>query len=470
MKTKILFSAILAMLFLLLPCAFAQRAGLGPGSLVRFQKALDRDGFEVSAGSTQIMDWAEEYCQGNLDNAGYVNKAPYLRFLVPTSAQDSTLTEVFQLRPDEAIVLIGLTPPPVNYFGYYTFLWTKVFPDVGRQPMFATLGDTVNNLTVKTIGPTPYNRPVVLIFTPDQGTDARVRAALRRAGYPAQIINTLVFPAPMLNLGHGDAADVLRIGMRLGVWKNPEAGDAFLQHAPETLKVFRVTPRTPATANPFPVPPLRVRGTGHTEMDLMNAQGRLRQGIIAANPGLYATEIPRRPNWYEGYDYIQRGVNPGGDVRDAFLLSAGWLPEYGSTDQITLADDEFLMVYGANHVATGKATYMSVNVYASKTAKLSIGQVFQKDHFADTATPYLPPGDVAAKLMYVYKVSRDCGGEPNCLQLGIDYECPPLTIDSSTILGIIFRMYLEPSTKVGPAMPEILYDRVLKFSPRPPAN
>ncbi len=51
----------------------------------------------------------------------------------------------------------------------------------------------------------------------------------------------------MLNLGHSDAADELRIAMRLGVWKDPDAGNAFLQHAPETLRVFRVTPRTPAT-------------------------------------------------------------------------------------------------------------------------------------------------------------------------------------------------------------------------------
>jgi hypothetical protein len=50
------------------------------------------------------------------------------------------------------------------------------------------------------------------------------------------------------------------------------------------------------------------------------------------------------------------------------------------------------------------------------------------------------------------------------MQLGVE-GCPRLTIDSDTILGLIVRMYLEPGTKVGPAMPEILYDRVLKFSP-----
>jgi len=68
--------------------------------------------------------------------------------------------------------------------------------------------------------------------------------------------------------------------------------------------------------------------------------------------------------------------------------------------------------------------------------------------------------------MYTYKISRNCGGVLNCLQVGIE-DCPRLIIDSSTVLGLIFRMYLEPETKVGPAMTEMLYDRVLKFSPQP---
>ena len=33
---------------------------------------------------------------------------------------------------------------------------------------------------------------MVLIFAADQGTEARIRAALRSAGYPASILNTLV--------------------------------------------------------------------------------------------------------------------------------------------------------------------------------------------------------------------------------------------------------------------------------------
>jgi hypothetical protein len=177
-----------------------------------------------------------------------------------------------------------------------------------------------------------------------------------------------------------------------------------------------VTPRTPAIANPFPVPPLRIRGTGKTEMDLMNKLDQLRQGIIAANPGLQHTDIQSRPNFYEGFDYIQRWLDPWGDSRDALFLTAGYLPEFGSNDEITLADNEFLMVYGLNHVATGKATYTSFNVYASKEAKLSIGQVFY-DAFPGTANPYLPPGDPAGDMMYAYKVRGTVEAKPtacNC--------------------------------------------------------
>lgn len=68
-------------------------------------------------------------------------------------------------------------------------------------------------------------------------------------------------------------------------------------------------------------------------------------------------------------------------------------------------------------------------------------------------------------------ISRDCAGHSNCLSLSADsyntVDHPTcVTVDAETVLGLIFRMYLEPATNVGAAMPEVLYDRVIKFSPR----
>jgi hypothetical protein len=109
---------------------------------------------------------------------------------------------------------------------------------------------------------------------------------------------------------------------------------------------------------------------------------------------------------------------------------------------------------------------MNINVYTSETAKLSIGSLDDRD-FLNTAGYYLPAGDPAADLMFSHKVSRNCGkDEPQCLQLSAG-DCNRLTIDSSTLLGIGIRTYLEPATKAGPDLPEMLYDRLIKFSPRP---
>jgi len=474
MKTKLLLSVVMAAVVMQAPCAIAKDTGRRPEPAEYFRTLLQQDGFVVKRGLADSMNWANEYCAGKIPAGGYVNKADYIRVQVPASSNDETLEEVLQLEPDEAIVMLGVTPPAVNYFGYHAFLWSKTYPDSKREPMFATLGDAVNNATIRTLGTGPYDSPVAMIFTPDRRTDARIRAALLRAGYPAAIINTVVFPAPMLNLGHGDDFDELRVVMRVGKWKNPDEGGRYMKNLSDLIHVFRVSPATPTQLDPFPVPALRVRGTGKTEMDLRNKLDQLRQDIIDANPGLYAKDIPVIPNWYEGYDYIQRGVNPGADSRDAFFLSAGYLPEHGLLDKFTLADDEFLVVYGPNHVATGKATYMNVNVYASEQAdkpvELSIGQVFD-GHLAGTAWPYWRGNDAAADLLYAYKFSRNCAGEDNCLTLSADdYNSDGktcFTVDSGTVMGVISRMYLEPATSVGPAKPEIVYDRVLKFSPRP---
>jgi hypothetical protein len=465
MKVTTLLSVIMLTLLLPAPYALSQRAGQDPNALAKFQNALNQDGFDMSTGKVDVWNLAADWCayKPGVESAWYFNDQPYLQIEVPKPAQEQGQPDiVFQLREDEAVVVIGLTPPPARYFSYTPFLSSKVYP-TGRLPVFATLGDSVNNATIKTTGHTPFNAPVVLIFTPDQRTDARVRAALQRAGYPPAIINTLVFPASMLNLGYGDSADELRIVPRAAIWQVQAAGDAYMNNPP--LHVFRVTPRTPAPPSPFPAPPLRIRGTGHTEMDLMDKLEQLRQGIIAANPGLNATNIPSQPTLYEGYDYIQRGVDPWGDGRDCFYVAAGYAPEMGTSNRLTLADGEFLVIYGPNHVATGKATYMNINVYAGETAKLSIGALDDRD-FTNSARQYLP-GDPAADLMFAYKVSRNCGkGEPNCLPLSAPDNCTRLTIDDSTLLGIGIRTYLEPATGVGPAMPEVLYDRVIKFSPR----
>ncbi|RII28598.1 MAG: hypothetical protein CXR31_01585 [Geobacter sp.] len=510
MKAKILLSVIMAALLSLVPCAFAQQAGQDPRALDRFKNALEQDGFIVQPGQSKSLDMWQQYCSGKVFSAKYNNKgAPYLTAVVPHLEGDPTqIPYTFQLRADEAIVFIGVTPPPVTYFSYQPFLLNKHY----AQPVPAglltppiqgcdgdphcldvgtTLGDTVNVATIKTIGPDPYSAPMVLIFTPDQGTDASVRSALQKAGYPPSIVNTIVFPASLLNLGIGQGYDIFMILGRNAKWLNGAAGEAAglaymnsLDNTPDSsvpspVSVFRVTPKVFSAANlkPFPAPELRVRGTGKTEMGLMGKLDEIRDRVISkyAERGyVVAGEYTSAPGSYDGYDFMQQMKRAYLDCRDTIYVGAGAdaFPNNVNYD-ITLADNEFLVMYGVNHTATGKAAYMNLNAYA-KQSQLAIGSVFDTD-FVNSADFYLPSGDPKASQMFVYKISWQCGGEPFCLKMSSG-DCAELQLDgdddvhaairANTKLAFATRSYLEPATSVGPAFTEVVYHRMIKFSPR----
>ncbi|WP_232287359.1 hypothetical protein [Anaeromyxobacter dehalogenans] len=445
----------------------------------RLTAELERRGFHVTPGGVEVWNRGEAWCRyaPDIDHAWYNNNAPYLVLKVPRAAGSAELVQDFKLRPDEAIVLVGTTPPPERYFAFYAWIASKVYPDGQRLPgLMVAPTDPVNHLSIKTEGPPgdPFGKRVALVFTPDRGTYRSVLQALGDVGYSTDAVNQVVFPASMLNLGDGDAADDFRIQMRNAMWEDgyENAGEAYIRNAP--LRMFRVTPRVPVDEgdlDPFPLPGLRIRGTGQSEVYLWNTLGVLRQRILDANPGMDAKDVPVTvPVGYEGMDDLQRAVPVGGDARDAFCLQAGYLPEFLSwDDQITLGDGEFLMAFGANHAATGKTSYMSINVYTgeAKDGKLSIGTVDDRK-LSGTAARFLPPGDPAAGLMYAYKISRSCGGEANCLQVPSEdlvKKCRRLDVGPDTVLGLLYRMYLEPATKSGAAMQEVLYDRLIKFSP-----
>lgn len=461
----------LAFIALLIIPLHGQRAGKSSGSCDKFIANLEGDGFEVHEGNAFHFDPIGQYCSGSgvLENALYANNgAPYAAGVVPYSPRGEAVRPFapeFRLDPDEAVVLIGLTPPREKYFSYQVYLSHRYYPERNESLfLLNSIGDTVNMNTINTIGPDPFERPMVLIFTPDQDIDARVRAALRSAGYPAAILNTIVMPSATLKLGLDEGGDAFLVANRNAIFEDPEAGEEYV--AQPSFRVFRVTPNEVSALNPFPTPPLRIRGTGQTEIDLTPTMTRLREAILDAYSGYTVTDYITSPIANEGFDYTQREVISLGDTRDAYYLGAGYMPDYGITDDLRLGDDDFLIAYGLNHVATGKATYTNINGYASETSKLALGSAFPAD-FEGSAYQYLASDDPAGDLTYAYKISRHCDvGEPFCLQLEVPDQCSAMEVlDSSTLLAIAFRLYLERATSVGPAGPEILYDRIIKFSP-----
>jgi hypothetical protein len=468
------------------------------GDVEAFKQALEQDGFTVQQGRIGYLDIIKLYDTGVLPSAyGNNPTTKYLTYFVPPApgrkvpelfskitvalGMSQNTSAFWNLGPDEAVVFVGRTPPECQYFSYDHYLLARTY---GNEPrwLFANLADTVNNLVINTEGTpngaagNPFNQTTVIVATADRGIDQRIRAAALSAKYSSEILNTQVFPSSMLNMSVEDSSDNFLMLIRPAQYKDKQAGDDYLNNTPAT--VFRVTPKETTKLDPYNYPELRVRGTGTTEFDLMDDLEELRMAILNKYSGLNATELPTSIAVPLGSDAIQRGIDAVGPNNDACYLWSGNQTVSSPTPPFpnlslyydfirhpatTLANDtnEFIIVYGINHVATGKATYTNFAVYGADVWN-GVGSI-EDQVFNGTAEGYLPDNP-DAKYLYVYKIARNCNGDPNCFE--VPYGIGAYGIELDQPLMIAWRSYLEKATKTGPSYSEIVYDRAIKFNPK----
>jgi len=465
------------------------------GDIGAFRSALERDGFVVGQGAVAMFPLIEAY-EAGLIKACWGNDPtkPYLICLVPPAPGEQVpsykfkvgeflglkgVTMLFRMRPDEALVFVGRTTPECKYFGYTGYLMERSYGNE-RRVIWANLTDALNNLTINTEGTpngsegNPFDKNTIIASTADRGIDKRVRAAAISAGYSPAIMNTYVIPSPILKMGLDDDSDTFNFFIRPSVFTDQQTGDAYVKSPPAVI--LRITPKEPASLNPFEVPELRVRGTGKTELHLTPALDDLRRAILAKHGDLESAELEISEWIPEGYEGLMRGINVLGPSPDAlYLWTGGQLQFYppcpsllaGEAERapkgFTLADDpnEFVIVYGVNHEATGKAAFSNFAVHGADIYN-GVGGV-TSDQYPGTAEEYLL-GNPNAKYLYAYRIGRRCDGE-NCYRVpGPGLKAHGIELDQP--IFIVFRIYLEPSTRTGPAKSEILWDRAIKFSPK----
>lgn len=267
------------------------------------------------------------------------------------------------------------------------------------------------------------------------------------------VVNTDVIPSGLTKMGLDQESDTFTFIHRLAFFGDEQAGEAYMGSAQGT--VLRLTPQGDTQLDPFEVPEMRVRGTGDTsELDLLGALEELRQAIQERYPDLKAEEIETGIWDLQGYDAIQRGTDALGDNNDAVYLRS---------DQFTLGDDprEFIIVYGVNHSVGEKTTYNNLSVYGSDILNGVAGR--ENATLEGTAEEYLP-GNPAARYLYVCKMARDPAGDANCVVVPTGPGAYGIPLDTPAFIA--FRLYVEKATKTGPFWYEILYDRVIKFSPQ----
>jgi hypothetical protein len=464
-----------------------------------FQQALEQEGFTVKEGELGYFDLIGLLEKGVLPSAyGNNPTTKYVAFFVPaatgheidervsrlTSAlgMSGNTTPFWNLGPDEAVVFVGRTPPECRYFSYDHYIMHRTYGNE-RRWLFANIADTMNNLVIKTEGTpngssgNPFNQTTVIIITADRGIDQRIRAAAHSAGYSDNIINTQVLPSVMLNMGVENNSDTFAAFVRPALFNDTQAGNNYINNTPAV--VFRITPNNTTELNPYDYPELRVRGTGQTEFDLMDDLEELRIAILNKYNESNATELPTSQAVPIGSDAIQRGINAVGPNNDAAYLwtanqtASSPTPPFVNTSNyypflrdpaITLGNNtnEFIIVYGVNHVATGKATYSNFAIYGADVWN-GVRAITDAD-FTGSAEEYLPDNP-NAKYLYVYKLSRNCSeDDPYCYEVPYGVGVHGIELDQPLFIG--WRAYMENTTKTGPTYSEIVYDRAIKFDPK----
>ena len=475
-----------------------------------FVANLEADGFIVQEGELRRIDVLKlcslgylKYCFGN--NAGF----PYLAYLLPPAPKqhpsqgqqppkdydpDDPENAVanpdfappgisYKLRPDEALVMVGRTPPRARYFSYRSYVgfvgnkpgkdYSEVFTTgndtVGRyHRVFASLGDPINHLTVWTentpegTAGDPFAAAIVMITSADREVNRRVRQALIPAGYPSSLINDDVIPSSLVNLGLEKGKDTFLFLTRAALWDDEEAGKDFLDNPGKHVRVFRITPRRPPVPDPLPVPSLRPRGTGTTEFQIIpEAAGDLewlRGAILARYGGEYGYSELQTDIWLpEGYTGIAQDIDVLAEDRDTtYLKTANF--QLGS-------DEDFIIVYGINHETTGKGIYCNFSFYGLELLNGVAGG--NSSLFAGSADDFFPAGYVNARNYYVYKIARQkaFAGE-NCVVVPKSTGNPEgraFGVDNGRDAFIAFRCYIEKKTRIGPAHFELVYDRAIHF-------
>jgi len=452
-----------------------------PGDVDTFYSALEKSDFTLKPAPFIHVDLIKLYEAGKLANAAGNNAdAPYkgLFGAAPANlemkdikqlsgAQEKVdnllysipgLIQGWQLNPDEAVVLVTKTPPECTYFSYVGFIFNKYYEkEKQRKWVWTSFNDTLNNLTIKTSGTpdgakgNPFNQDTIIIITADKGIDQRIRNLAVSAGYAESIINTYIIPSSMVKLGTGPEFDTIVVGQRMALFADEKAGQEYVNTV--TIGV-KVTPKSAVKLDPFPAPKLRVRGTGNTEIDFQPALEELRKAILAKHSGLAAKELNTYVWLSESYDAVQTETYVAGESRDTVYLRS---------DTLTLGNDpdEFAIVYGVNHAATGKATYANCNFYGEAGWNGVTG--IYNTEYVGSAEQYLP-GNPLAKYLYVCKFARSCDSDKTCIAVPTGPKAHGVALDEPAFIG--FRAYVEPATRVGPINTELLYDRVIKFNAR----
>ena len=517
MKKERIRDLILITVFTMIFCAgsclvsFAGEPADGSPDPEALKAALEEDAFYVQQGIYRELDTVKEASAGRLlscfgNNAG----SAYLVFNMPAAPEqdtslgseelgwpDETATIYddpdvpnaaanpyfapggweYKLRQDEVIVLITPLPGECKYYSFINYLmFTEQKPgkdyegkagffSVGNEetglysPIFGSIGNSVNILNIRHTGDSIFDTEAVIVIGANQDAVNLVVEDLQAAGYAEDAINIMPIPAGTYKMGLQKGADTFSFLQRVSQSTDKDAYRDYLDHISERAVLYRVTPAEEMAENPYENETVIPRGNGvHETVALTDAEKHLetiREALIAEYGDEYDyEELDGSIAVPEGLTAYYTDFNAKGDNRDAMYLM---------TPDFTLdSDEDFVVVYGVNHTATGKALYSNAVLYA-KPMLNGVTSVYDS-MFAGSAAPYLGEDYEDADQYYVYKMARTQMDDYTAL---IEYSTGNeqgkyYGVDNGNPVLVAFRAYLD-ETGTGASYYEVIYDRTIVF-------
>jgi hypothetical protein len=292
----------------------------------------------------------------------------------------------------------------------------------------------------------------MLISAADRNVTETIRNSAIALGINEDDIYFDVMPWDMLQMGLDEKTDFFNFLHRAVLFDDPAEEDLYINNPP--LEFLRITPNDSAATDFFPIPELRTRGTGSTEFHLNDGLEQLRQQIINRYIADYDTINLTSYQWIpEGYEAIETRFNARAENRDALYLR---------TPFFQFKKDDIIVVFGANHAKTNKATYCNAGIVGAQAVN-GLGGVNNLE-FQGTAREFLADSSLADSF-YVWKFARTAIDAQTYVvspDLNQDYT----GINYGALALMVFRSYVEPETKVGPAAAELIMDQTILFRPK----
>jgi hypothetical protein len=382
--------------------------------------------------------------------------------LPPSPGKDSVyyIPLTFTLNTDEAVVMIGKTPPECLYFSYRSYLLNRYYdfpPSTTRTKIFASLGDSKSLYRMRKDLPldSMFRRKFAFIMAADSLVATHIKSTILSAT-PAISEKDIYFdiiPNGIFRFGNNPYGDWTTFVHRASLFRESTAQDEYINNP--ILEIMRVTPKQSAPSVFFKVPPYLSKISGTNEFSMMPKLKLLEDGIYNTYHKTHEIIWLQPSPWViEGFVAIQEKADALGEISDALYII---------TSDFQFREDDIALVYGVNHTLTGQAVFNNVTIYGrkywngfggitnfemEKSARRFVSDTVTADKFfAYSFARHPVPGNP-----YVYIVPSDT----NKMLQGIN-------VNDTAVIGT--RLYVNSITKVGPDPLEVILDRTVLLRP-----